>query len=315
MMEGEKDKLIKMESRLKERVIGQDEAIEAVSNSVRRARAGLQDPDRPIGTFLFLGPTGVGKTELCKALASFLFDDENAMVRIDMSEFMEQHSVARLIGAPPGYVGYEEGGRLTETVRRRPYSVILFDEVEKAHRDVFNLLLQVFDDGRLTDGHGRTVDFKNTIIAMTSNIGSQFIQNYAGQEQKEELKEKINRALKDVFRPEFLNRIDEMIIFNTLTKDLIGQIIEIQLKELKKRLYSHNLTLTVTVPAKEMLAGEGYDANYGARTLKRTIQKLIENPLSLEILQGKFHEGSEIVVDMEGHSMVFHTQPGRAGTH
>ena len=315
MMEGEKDKLIKMENRLKERVIGQDEAIEAVSNSVRRARAGLQDPDRPIGTFLFLGPTGVGKTELCKTLASFLFDDENAMVRIDMSEFMEQHSVARLIGAPPGYVGYEEGGRLTETVRRRPYSVILFDEVEKAHRDVFNLLLQVFDDGRLTDGHGRTVDFKNTIIAMTSNIGSQFIHNYAGQEQKEELKEKINMALKDIFRPEFLNRIDEIIVFNTLTKDMIGQIIEIQLKELKKRLSSHNLTLTVTGPAKEMLAGEGYDTNYGARTLKRTIQKLIENPLSLEILQGKFHEGSEIIVDMSGHSMVFHTQPGRAGTH
>ncbi|MBO1222920.1 MAG: ATP-dependent chaperone ClpB [Candidatus Scalindua sediminis] len=307
MMEGEKEKLIKMEDRLKKRVVGQNEAIEAVSNSVRRARAGLQDPNRPNGTFLFLGPTGVGKTELCKALASFLFDDENAMVRIDMSEFMEQHSVARLIGAPPGYVGYEEGGRLTEAIRRRPYSVILFDEIEKAHRDVFNLLLQVFDDGRLTDGHGRTVDFRNTIIAMTSNIGSQFIQDLVGQEHKEELKERIGKTLRDAFRPEFLNRIDEIIIFNSLTKEQIGDIVEIQLEELKKRLFQLNLTLTVNESAKKRLIEEGYDIAYGARPLKRTIQKLIENPLSLEILQGKFQAGNGIVVDVEGDSMVFHT--------
>lgn len=308
MMEGEKEKLIKMEERLKERVVGQDEAIEAVSNAVRRARAGLQDPKRPIGTFLFLGPTGVGKTELCKALASFLFDDENAMVRIDMSEFMEQHSVARLIGAPPGYVGYEEGGKLTEAIRRRPYSVILLDEIEKAHRDVFNILLQVFDDGRLTDGHGRTVDFCNTIVAMTSNIGSQFIQDFIRHGNKEELNKGIRKTLRDVFRPEFLNRIDEIIIFNSLTKEQIGEIVEIQLKELKKRLLKHNLILTVKESAKKKLIEEGYDITYGARPLKRTIQRLIENPLSLEILQGKFREGNEIIVDVEGDSMVFHTE-------
>lgn len=305
MMEGEKEKLIRMEERLKERVVGQEEAIEAVSNSVRRARAGLQDPGRPIGTFLFLGPTGVGKTELCKALASFLFDDENAMVRIDMSEFMEQHSVARLIGAPPGYVGYEEGGRLTEAIRRRPYSVILFDEIEKAHRDVFNILLQVFDDGRLTDGHGRTVDFRNTIIAMTSNIGSQYIQDFIGHGSKEELDENIRKALKDVFRPEFLNRIDETIIFSSLTKEQIGNIVEIQLEELKNRLSQHSLKLSVTESAKKHLIDEGYDITYGARPLKRTIQQLIENPLSLKILQGKFQEGSEIIVDVEEDSMTF----------
>jgi ATP-dependent Clp protease ATP-binding subunit ClpB len=308
MMEGEKEKLIRMEERLKERVVGQSEAIEAVSNAVRRARAGLQDPNRPIGTFLFMGPTGVGKTELCKALAAFLFDDENAMVRIDMSEFMEQHSVARLIGAPPGYVGYEEGGRLTEAIKRRPYSVILFDEIEKAHRDVFNILLQVFDDGRLTDGHGRTVDFRNTIIAMTSNIGSQYIHDFIGHGNKEELDENIRKALKDVFRPEFLNRIDETIIFSSLTKEQIGNIVEIQLEELKKRLSQHNLRLSVTKSAKKCLVEKGYDIAYGARPLKRTIQQLIENPLSLEILQGKFQEGSEIIVDVEGDSMVFKTE-------
>ncbi|MDR4498805.1 MAG: ATP-dependent chaperone ClpB [Candidatus Scalindua sp.] len=308
MLEGEKEKLLQMESRLNERVIGQDEAIEAVSNSVRRARAGLQDPSRPIGTFLFLGPTGVGKTELCKALASFLFDDENAMVRIDMSEFMEQHSVARLIGAPPGYVGYEEGGRLTEAIRRRPYSVILFDEIEKAHRDVFNLLLQVFDDGRLTDGHGRTVDFKNTIIVMTSNIAGQVIQDYAGKEQDEELKGRIRNALKDVFRPEFLNRIDETIIFNSLTREHMAMVVEVQLKELKKRLLAHNLTLSVTDSAKMRLVEEGYDITYGARPLKRTIQRLIENPLSMQMLQGKFSDGEEIAVDTEGDSIVFKTK-------
>lgn len=308
MMEGEKEKLINMAERLKERVVGQDEAIEAVSNSVRRARAGLQDPERPIGTFLFLGPTGVGKTELCKSLASFLFDDENAMVRIDMSEFMEQHSVARLIGAPPGYVGYEEGGRLTEAIKRRPYSVILFDEIEKAHRDIFNILLQVFDDGRLTDGHGRTVDFRNTIIAMTSNIGSQYIQDFIGHGNKEELDGNIRKALKDVFRPEFLNRIDETVIFGSLTKEQIGDIVEIQLAELKKRLCQHNLKLSVTESARKHLIEEGYDITYGARPLKRTIQQLIENPLSLEILQGKFQEGSEVIVDVEGDSMAFKTE-------
>ena len=308
MMEGEKEKLIRMEERLTERVIGQGEAIEAVSNAVRRARAGLQDPDRPIGTFLFLGPTGVGKTELCKALASFLFDDESAMVRIDMSEFMEQHSVARLIGAPPGYVGYEEGGRLTEAIRRRPYSVILFDEIEKAHKDIFNVLLQVFDDGRLTDGHGRTVDFRNTIIAMTSNIGSQYIQDFIGHGNREELDNNIKKTLKEVFRPEFLNRIDETVIFSSLSKEDVGDILEIQLAELKKRLSQHSLKLSVTESAKKCLVEEGYDIFYGARPLKRTIQQLIENPLSLEILQGKFQNANEIVVDAEGNTLTFHAE-------
>ncbi len=305
MLEGEKEKLLKMEDRLRERVVGQDEAIRAVSNAIRRARAGLQDPNRPIGTFLFLGPTGVGKTELCKALAAFLFDSENAMVRIDMSEFMEQHSVARLIGAPPGYVGYEEGGRLTEAIRRRPYSVILFDEVEKAHRDVFNILLQVFDDGRLTDGHGRTVDFKNTIIAMTSNIASQWIQDLTGPENEEELRRQVKQALKEAFRPEFLNRIDETIVFHGLSKEMIGQIAEIQLKELQKRLSKNNYRLTVTDRVKERLVQEGFDPHFGARPLKRTIQQMIENPISMEILEGKFAEGTEIRVDMENGKMVF----------
>ncbi len=308
MMEGEKEKLIRMEERLKKRVVGQNEAIEAVSNSVRRARAGLQDPNRPIGTFLFLGPTGVGKTELCKALASFLFDDENAMIRIDMSEFMEQHSVARLIGAPPGYVGYEEGGMLTESIKRRPYSVILFDEIEKAHRDVFNILLQVFDDGRLTDGHGRTVDFRNTIIVMTSNIGSQYIHDFIGHGSKEELDKNIKITLKEIFRPEFLNRIDETIIFSSLTKEQIGNIVDIQLTELKKRLCQHKLKLSVTESAKKCLIEVGYDIAYGARPLKRTIQKLIENPLSLEILQGEYEEGNEVIVDAENDAITFHTK-------
>lgn len=303
MLEAEKEKLIKMEERLKERVIGQDEAIAAVSNAVRRARAGLQDPRRPIGSFIFLGPTGVGKTELCKALAEFLFDDENAMVRIDMSEFMEQHSVARLIGAPPGYVGYEEGGLLTEAVRRRPYSVLLFDEIEKAHRNIFNILLQVLDDGRLTDGHGRTVDFKNTIIAMTSNIGSQWIQDLADQE--EELKRRIKQTLRENLRPEFLNRIDEVIVFHNLTKEQIEQIVTIQLKDLQKRLEQHNLKLMVSDDVKQKIAKEGYDPAYGARPLKRTIQQLIENPLSTEILQGKFPEGAEIVIELEDGKIEF----------
>ncbi len=305
MLEGEKEKLLKMEERLRERVIGQEEAVRAVSNGIRRARAGLQDPNRPIGTFLFLGPTGVGKTELCKVLAAFLFDNENAMVRIDMSEFMEQHSVARLIGAPPGYVGYEEGGRLTEAIRRRPYSVVLFDEIEKAHRDVFNILLQVFDDGRLTDGHGRTVDFKNTIIVMTSNIASQWIQDLTGPENEEELRRQVKQALKESFRPEFLNRIDETIIFHGLTKDLIKEVAVIQLKELQKRLARLNFRLVVTDRVKELLVKEGYDPHFGARPLKRTIQQMIENPLSVEILAGKLVEGSEIKADIKDGKVVF----------
>lgn len=305
MLEGEKEKLLKMEDRLRERVVGQEEAIRAVSNGIRRARAGLQDPNRPIGTFLFLGPTGVGKTELCKALAAFLFDNENAMVRIDMSEFMEQHSVARLIGAPPGYVGYEEGGRLTEAIRRRPYSVILFDEIEKAHRDVFNILLQVFDDGRLTDGQGRTVDFKNSIIVMTSNIASQWIQDLTGPENEEELRSRVKQALKEAFRPEFLNRIDETIIFHGLSKEFIKQIADIQLKELQKRLAKHNYRLTVSDKLKNKLTEEGFDPHFGARPLKRAIQQMIENPLSIEILEGKFMDGSEINADMKNGKVVF----------
>lgn len=309
MMEGEKEKLLKMEDRLMERVVGQEEAIRAVSNCIRRARAGLQDPNRPMGVFLFLGPTGVGKTELCKALAAFLFDNENAMVRIDMSEFMESHSIARLIGAPPGYVGYEEGGRLTEAIRRRPYSVILFDEIEKAHRDVFNILLQVFDDGRLTDGHGRTVDFKNTIIVMTSNIASQWIQDLTGPENEEELRRQVKQALRETFRPEFLNRIDETIIFHGLSKELIKQVADIQLRELQKRLAKYNFRLNVTDRVKEKLTQEGYDPHFGARPLKRTIQQMIENPLSMEILEGKLTEGSEIKVDMSDGRVTFTTVP------
>ena len=252
-----------------------------------------------------MAPTGVGKTELCKALVAFLFDNENAMVRIDMSEFMEQHSVARLIGAPPGYVGYEEGGRLTEAIRRRPYSVILFDEIEKAHRDVFNILLQVFDDGRLTDGHGRTVDFKNTIIVMTSNIASQWIQDLTGPENEEELRNRVKQALKEAFRPEFLNRIDETIIFHGLSKEFIKQIADIQLKDLQKRLAKHNYRLTVTNRVKEKLTEEGFDPHFGARPLKRTIQQMIENPLSIKILEGTFTEGSEISADMKNGKIVF----------
>jgi ATP-dependent Clp protease ATP-binding subunit ClpB len=296
LLEGEKQKLLEMEDRLQERVVGQAAAVRAVSDAVRRARAGLQDPNRPVGSFIFLGPTGVGKTELCRALAEFLFDDENAMVRIDMSEFIEQHSVARLIGAPPGYVGYEEGGRLTEAVRRRPYSVVLFDEIEKAHRDVFNVLLQVLDDGRLTDGHGRAVDFKNTIVVMTSNIGTQWIHELGGKDQEEELKERINDALKEVFRPEFLNRIDEIIIFNRLSKTELKKIVDIQLDGLHKRLAEGHLELVVGDDVKGRLIEDGFDPVYGARPLKRTLQRLLENPLAVELLQGKFPEGSDIIV-------------------
>jgi len=305
LLESEKEKLLKMEERLKQRVVGQDEAVRAVSNAVRRARAGLQDPRRPIGSFIFLGPTGVGKTELCRALAEFLFDDENAMVRLDMSEFMERHSVARLIGAPPGYIGYEEGGRLTEAVRRRPYSVILLDEIEKAHPDVFNILLQILDDGRLTDGHGRTVNFRNTVVVMTSNIGSQWIQELAARGDEEEMKRRVMEALKAHFRPEFLNRIDEIIIFHSLTREHLKQIVDIQLRDLRKRLKAEHYDLEVSDAVRELLAERGYDPSYGARPLRRVIQQLMENPLSMDILAGKFKPDTTIYADVENGKIVF----------
>jgi ATP-dependent Clp protease ATP-binding subunit ClpB len=304
MLEGEIQKLLKMEDRLKLRVIGQDSAIHAVSNAVRRARAGLQDQNRPIGSFIFLGPTGVGKTELCRALAEFLFDDEQAMVRLDMSEFMEKHSVSRLIGAPPGYVGYEEGGYLTEAIRRRPYSVVLFDEIEKAHPDVFNVLLQILEDGRMTDGQGRTVDFKNTVIIMTSNLGSQYIQDLGAKDRKE-MEQHVNAVLRQSFKPEFLNRIDETIIFNNLGRDEIKSIVEIQLKRLRQNLSSRKMALEITDRAKALLADKGYDPAYGARPLKRTIQRLIQDPLAVKILEGEFKEGDRVRVDARGDELSF----------
>ncbi len=305
MLEGERDKLLRMEDELHKRVIGQDEAIRAVSDAIRRSRAGLSDPNRPNGSFLFLGPTGVGKTELCKALASFLFDTEEAMVRIDMSEFMEKHSVARLIGAPPGYVGYEEGGYLTETVRRKPYSVILMDEVEKAHPDVFNILLQVLDDGRLTDGHGRTVDFRNTVIVMTSNLGSQAIQEMAGDENYEQIKETVMQVVGQHFRPEFINRVDEVVVFHPLMKEQIRAIADIQIDYLRKRLLERDMGLELTTAALDKLGEAGFDPVYGARPLKRAIQQRIENPLAQAILSGKFLPGDHILVDVEGGEMSF----------
>ena len=298
MLEGEVEKLIHMEERLKQRVVGQDDAIIAVSNAVRRARAGLQDPNRPIGSFIFMGPTGVGKTELARALAEFLFDDEQAMVRIDMSEYMEKHSVARLIGAPPGYVGYEEGGFLTEAVRRRPYSIVLMDEIEKAHPEVFNILLQILDDGRLTDGHGRTVDFKNTVVIMTSNIGSQWIMDL-GEKDYEEMRRRVMDAVKAHFKPEFLNRIDELIIFRSLGLAQIKAIVEIQVKKLEQRLSEKRIQLKMTEKAKEWLAKEGFDPAYGARPLKRVIQKEIQDKLAMKLLEGKFKEGSMITADLD----------------
>ena len=302
LQEGEKEKLVHMEERLGERVIGQKKAIKAVSNAVRRARAGLQDENRPIGSFLFLGPTGVGKTELSKALAEFLFDDEHAMVRIDMSEYMEKHSVSRLIGAPPGYVGYDEGGQLSEHVRRKPYSVVLFDEIEKAHPDVFNVLLQVLDDGRITDGQGRTVDFRNTVLIMTSNIGSQHI---LGEENAEQREAKVTDALRQHFRPEFLNRIDETIIFDRLKREELTTIVDIQLDRVRKRLAKQGLALALTEKAKEYIGNQGYDPVYGARPLKRAIQHHLLDPLSLDLLDGKFKEGDVITADVEGGSVVF----------
>ncbi|MDM8524073.1 ATP-dependent chaperone ClpB [Desulfococcaceae bacterium HSG8] len=304
MLEGEREKLICMEERIGERVIGQEEAITAVSNAVRRARSGLQDPNRPIGSFIFMGPTGVGKTELAKALAEFIFDSEQAMVRVDMSEYMEKYAVSRLIGAPPGYVGYEEGGYLTEAVRRRPYSVVLFDEIEKAHPEVFNVLLQILDDGRMTDGHGRTVDFKNTIIIMTSNVGSHWIQEL-GASEREEIEKQVTEALRASFKPEFLNRIDETIIFQNLTSDQIGGIVEIQMKKIKRRLADIHIDIVLSDGAKSLLAEKGYDQIYGARPLKRAIQKYIENPLSMEILKGNIPEGTSIQADVEGDQIIF----------
>ena len=298
MLEGEVEKLIHMEERLRQRVVGQDDAILAVSNAVRRARAGLQDPNRPIGSFIFMGPTGVGKTELARALAEFLFDDEQAMVRIDMSEYMEKHSVARLIGAPPGYVGYEEGGFLTEAVRRRPYSIVLMDEIEKAHPEMFNILLQILDDGRLTDGHGRTVDFKNSVVIMTSNIGSQWIMDL-GEKDYDEMRRRVMDAVKAHFKPEFLNRIDELIIFHSLGLEQIKAIVEIQVKKLEQRLLERRIQLKMSEKAKEWLAKEGFDPAYGARPLKRVIQKEIQDKLAMKLLEGKFKEGSTITADMD----------------
>jgi ATP-dependent Clp protease ATP-binding subunit ClpB len=297
---------MKMEEAIAERVVGQEEAVTALCNAVRRSRAGLGDPNRPIGSFLFLGPTGVGKTELSKALADFLFNDPNAMTRVDMSEFMEQHSVARLIGSPPGYVGYEEGGRLTEAVRRKPYSVILLDEIEKAHPDVFNVLLQVFDDGRLTDGKGRTVDFKNTVIIMTSNIASQQIQELTEESGADwEIGAHVKDALKKVFKPEFLNRIDEVIVFHMLTKDDLRKIVDIQLEYLRERMNARKIGLEFTDNARQQIMDEGYDPVFGARPLKRTIQQRLENPLAAELLVGKFAEGDTIKIDAHSNRFTF----------
>jgi len=310
MLEGEREKLLKMEERLQLRIIGQKPAITAVSNAVRRSRSGLQDPNRPIGSFIFLGPTGVGKTETARALAEFLFDDESAMIRIDMSEYMEKHTVARLIGAPPGYVGYEEGGQLSEAVRRKPYSVILFDEIEKAHSDVFNVLLQVLDDGRLTDGQGRTVDFKNTIVIMTSNLGSPIIQEYFmdGHTDKaahQAMEDKVLAELKKHFRPEFLNRVDDVIIFQSLDENELARIVDIQLGRLEQRLAQQNLTLDVDAAAKKLLASEGYDPQFGARPLKRAIQEHLLDPLATKLLAGEFKPNDKIKVTVKDDELLF----------
>jgi ATP-dependent Clp protease ATP-binding subunit ClpB len=304
MMQGERDKLLSMEDKLHDRVVGQDDAIAAVANAIRRSRAGLSDEGRPYGSFLFLGPTGVGKTELCKALASFLFDSDEHMIRIDMSEFMEKHSVSRLIGAPPGYVGYEEGGYLTELVRRKPYSVILLDEIEKAHPDVFNVLLQVLDDGRMTDGQGRTVDFKNTVIVMTSNLGSHIIQSMVGKPQ-DEIRDAVWLEVKDHFRPEFLNRIDEVVVFHALDHQQITSIAKIQLQRLIDRLAKMDMQLYVSDAALLKIADAGFDPVFGARPLKRAIQQSIENPISRMILEGKFGPKDLIPVDVENNEFVF----------
>ncbi|HKV89115.1 MAG TPA: ATP-dependent chaperone ClpB [Candidatus Dormibacteraeota bacterium] len=308
LMEGEIDKLIKMEERLHDRVIGQDEAVSAVANAVRRSRSGLSDPNRPVGSFIFLGPTGVGKTELARALAEFLFDAEQALIRMDMSEYQEKHTVARLIGAPPGYVGYDEGGQLTEAVRRRPYSVLLFDEIEKAHPDVFNVLLQILDDGRLTDGQGRTVDFRNTVLIMTSNLGSQVIQEMSGQP-FDEVREAVMRVLREYFRPEFINRVDEVIVFKPLSKDQIEKIVDIQLQRLQKRLGERRINLVVSGTARRLLAERGWDPVYGARPLKRAVQRLVQDPLAMLLLEGRFSEGDVVEVDARGGELTFSKVP------
>jgi ATP-dependent Clp protease ATP-binding subunit ClpB len=305
MLEGEKEKLLRMEEQLGQRVVGQADAVRAVSTAVRRARAGLQDPNRPIGSFMFLGPTGVGKTELTKALAEFLFDDETALVRLDMSEYMEKHSVARLIGAPPGYVGYEEGGALTEAVRRRPYQVVLFDEIEKAHPDVFNVLLQVLDDGRLTDGQGRTVDFRNTLIIMTSNLGAEFLVNQKEGEDTDAVKEQVMAVVRAAFRPEFLNRVDEIILFHRLQRGEMGRIVDIQLKRLQKLLDDRKIAVALDAKARDWLADKGYDPAYGARPLKRVIQKSLQDPLAELILSGKVKDGDHVKVSAGKSGLTF----------
>jgi ATP-dependent Clp protease ATP-binding subunit ClpC len=317
MMEDERDKLLQMESRLHERLIGQDEAIAAISDAIRRARSGLKDPRRPIGSFVFIGPSGVGKTELAKALAEFMFDDEEALVRIDMSEYREQHTVSRLFGAPPGYVGYEEGGQLTEAVRRRPYRVILFDEVEKAHPEVWNALLQILDDGRLTDGQGRVVDFRNTVLIMTSNLGTEYVNKsgtlgFLGSMENGDQgnREKIEKALKGTFRPEFLNRIDEIIVFSSLSREDMQRIVELQMQDIQSRLSEHGLQVELTHEAKEWLAGQGYDPAFGARPLKRALQKHVESPLSISLLSGQFKPGDTVLVDIEDNEVVFKKKEG-----
>jgi ATP-dependent Clp protease ATP-binding subunit ClpB len=300
MMESERERLTHLEQELAQRVVGQEQAVTAVAHAVRRSRAGLGDPNRPTGSFIFLGPTGVGKTETARALAAFLFDDERAMVRLDMSEYMEKHSVARMIGAPPGYIGYEEGGQLTEAVRRRPYSVILFDEIEKAHPDVFNVLLQMLDDGRLTDSQGRVVDFRNAVIIMTSNIGSQYIVDGATWDRVEE---RVRDELRNHFRPEFLNRVDDIIVFRPLSQADLVQIVDLQLVRLDRLLAQRNLKLDVTPQARELLAEQGYDPIYGARPLKRVIQRELQNRIALQLLEGTFNEGETIRVERDGHNL------------
>jgi ATP-dependent Clp protease ATP-binding subunit ClpB len=309
MLEGERDKLLQMEKQIGKRVIGQEEAVQAVSTAVRRARAGLQDPNRPIGSFMFLGPTGVGKTELTKALAAFLFDDETAMIRMDMSEYMEKHSVARLIGAPPGYVGYDEGGALTEAVRRRPYQVVLFDEIEKAHPDVFNVLLQVLDDGRLTDGQGRTVDFKNTLIIMTSNIGSEYLVNQKEGDDTTAVREYVLAEVKLKFRPEFLNRIDEIILFHRLKREQMTAIVDIQMGRLQRLLADRKITLKLDDAARTWLANRGYDPAYGARPLKRVIQKYVQDPLAEQILAGQVLDGAAVALTVRDGALAINGEP------
>jgi ATP-dependent Clp protease ATP-binding subunit ClpB len=305
MLEGEREKLLKMEDAIGKRVVGQAEAVKSVSTAVRRARAGLQDPNRPIGSFMFLGPTGVGKTELTKALAQYLFDDEHALIRIDMSEYMEKHSVARMIGAPPGYVGYDEGGALTEAVRRRPYQVVLFDEIEKAHPDVFNVLLQVLDDGRLTDGQGRTVDFRNTLIVMTSNLGAEYLVGQAEGEDTDKVRDLVMADVRAHFRPEFLNRIDEIILFHRLKREHMGRIVDIQIQHLQKLLEDRKIALTLDAKAREWLADKGYDPAYGARPLKRVIQKSVQDPLAEFILAGRIKDGEKVKVSAGRDGLVF----------